>query len=79
MAWHGYTYIDCYVAHDCRVVRQPDVLGVVLVILALRGSRLFLIDNEGALHVDLDIAGVQDRLVDVALRGCPPWPSRYGT
>jgi hypothetical protein len=67
------------VAHDGCVVRQPDVLGVVLVILALRGSGLFLVDNEGALHVDLDIAGVQDRLVDVALRGCPPGPSRYST
>ena len=79
MARFSDTYIHCYVAHDCCVVRQPDVLGVVFVIFALRGSGLFLIDNEGALNIDLNIAGVQDRLVDVALRGCPPGPSRYRT
>lgn len=55
-------------AHDGRVVRQADVLGVVLVVVALGGARLLVVDDEGALDVDLDIAGVQD-LLDVALDG----------
>ena len=43
-------------AHDCCVVWQSDVLGVVLVIFAPRGSRLFLIDDESALDIDAHIA-----------------------
>jgi membrane-anchored protein YejM (alkaline phosphatase superfamily) len=65
-------------AHDCCVVWQPDILGVVLVVFALRGPGLLLVDDECALYVDLHIAGVQYGLVDVALRSRPPRPRRYG-
>lgn len=73
------THVYCYVADDCGVVRQPDVFRVVLIIFTLRGARLLLVDDKGALHVDLHIPRMQDRLVDVALCSRAPRPRRYGT
>jgi hypothetical protein len=74
-----YTYIECDMAHDCRVVWQPDVLGIVLIVFALRGPRLLLVDNERALHIDPHISRVRDGLLDVALdRGTPGAPERGG-
>lgn len=73
-----HTYIECNVAHDCGVVWKPNVMRIVLVVFALRGARLLLVDNEGALHIDAHIAGMQDRLLDVALNSRPPRSSKHG-
>ena len=48
-------------AHDGGVVRQPDVLGVVLVVGAGaaapgRARSAAVVDHEGALDVDPDVA-----------------------
>lgn len=59
-----------------RVVWQADVSRVVLVVLAARSGRL-VADDEGALHVDAYIAGVQDGVVDVGLGRRAPRSRRH--
>jgi hypothetical protein len=62
-------------AHDCRVVWQPDVLGVVLIVLALRRARLLLVDYKGTLDIDAHVSGVQDSLLNIALNCSSSRPS----
>lgn len=67
-------------AHDGRVVRQADVAGIVLVVVALRCRGLLLGDDEGALHIDAHRPGVLDGLFDNGRVGAmgrvPPGPRR---
>ena len=72
------TYIECDMAYDCRVVWQPNVLGIVLIVFALRGTRLLLVDNERSLNIDAYIARVQNRILDVALNSRSPRASKCG-
>lgn len=58
-------------ADDCSVIRQPNVLGIVLIVFALGSAWLLLVDNEGALHVDAHVTGMLDGVLDVALDGRP--------
>ena len=53
-------------ADHVRVVWQPDVLGVMLCAVTLRGGRCVrvLVDDESALHVDSDGAGASDGFGD---------------
>lgn len=59
----GSSYVDGDVADDSRVVGQADVLGAVLVLMValggVGGARL-VVDNKGALHVDVDVTRVLD-------------------
>ena len=43
-------------AHNCRVVWQTDILGVVLIVLALWSAGVLLIDDESSLDIDAHIA-----------------------
>jgi hypothetical protein len=61
------THIECNMAHDCRVVWQPDIFGIVLVVFASRCARLLLVDYEGALDIDAHVTRVQDGLLNIAL------------
>lgn len=72
----GSTYINSDMAHNGRVVGQSDILGVVLVVLALRRAGRLLVDNESPLDINAHIARVQDGLLDVALDGSPPGPAK---
>jgi hypothetical protein len=45
-------------AYDCRVVGQPNVFGIVLIVFALRCSRLLLVDDESSLNVDAHVSRV---------------------
>jgi len=51
-----HTYIKCNMAHNCRVVWQTDILGIVLIVLALWSAGVLLIDDESSLDIDAHIA-----------------------
>lgn len=69
------THINGYMAHDGRVVGQPNVVGIVLVVFAFRGIRLLLVDYESALNIDAHAARVLDGILDIALGSSPPGTS----
>jgi len=71
-------YIDGDMAHDGCVVGQSDVLGIVLVVVALGRAGLLVIDNEGALDINQDIAWMLDCVLDVALHRLPTRASQIG-
>jgi hypothetical protein len=62
-----YTHINGDMAHHRSMVRQSDIMRIMLVVFALRCSRLLLVDDESPLNVDADIAGMLYRLLDIAL------------
>lgn len=62
------THVDCDMADDSRVIWQANVLGLVVVVVAVGSqgrARLIVIDYKGALDIDVDIAGVLDGTVDL--------------
>lgn len=62
-------------AYNGRVVGQPNVMGVVLVIFAFGRSRLLLVDYESTLNIDAHAARVLDGILYVALGSSPPGTS----
>lgn len=59
------THIDGHMAHDTGMVRKPDVLVLVVHPVGFDGTARswFIVDDECARDVDLDGAGVADRLL----------------
>lgn len=57
-------------AYDSRVVRQTDILGVMLVVIALWSSWL-VVDNEGTLNIDPHSSRVGDGVLNVGLGRSP--------
>lgn len=72
-AWDlaGQAYINSYMADHSRVVGQPDIPRIVRAPVRQCGQRIapirrrgFLVDDEGALHIDLHGPWVDDGAVD---------------
>lgn len=65
-SWDNATHIDGDMAHDSSVMRQTDILILVVNPLGFDGAARpgLVVDDKGALDVDLDRAGVRNGLLN---------------